>query len=230
MVSSMFTSQNLTVLYIEQNPSIRKKETQLMRENGLHILETDNTGNGCDLFRLNEVDILLIDQQLANNSGIEFIRCLREKDVLTPVIITTDHADENTLLEAINLDITRYLIRPCGEEDLLKALQAAVKKALNCHPLTFTRLNHGYSYDPINKIVNHPDGTNHQLSKKEYLFLELLIKNKNQIIPYDVIAIFVWQEAFMSMDALRTLVHTLRKKTYKDIVENNNGIGYKMHL
>ncbi|MFA5215221.1 winged helix-turn-helix domain-containing protein [Sulfuricurvum sp.] len=79
-------------------------------------------------------------------------------------------------------------------------------------------------------MINGPDGVTHQLSKKEYLLLELLIKNKNKIISYDAIAILVWQDTIMSMDALRTLVRALRKKTYKEIIENNNGLGYKMHL
>lgn len=226
----MFASQGLTVLFIEHNSEIRERTAKLMRDNGLDVLVSDNTFNGCDLFRKNEVEIIMIDQQLPDNSGLNFIRCLREREVMTPIIITTDKTDENILLEAINLDITRYLIKPCAKEDLLNALQIAIKKAVSCHPLTYTPLLNEFSYDPINKIINQPDGTNLQLSKKEYLLLELLIRNKTQIISYDVIEMLVWQDSFMSMDALRTLVHSLRKKTYKDIIENCNGLGYKIAL
>ncbi|MDD2369145.1 MAG: response regulator [Sulfuricurvum sp.] len=226
----MINSAKLTVLFIENKIELREKTTQLMREDGLRVLSSDNTLEGCNLFRKNEVDIIMIDQQLPDNSGINFIRCLRDKEVMTPVIITTKSTDEHILLEAINLDITRYLLRPCAKEEIIDALEAAKKKAVNCHPLTFTRLHNKFSYDPINKTINRPDGSKDQLSKKEYLLLELLIRNKNQIISYDVIAVLVWQDSFMSMDALRTLVHSLRKKTYKDIIENCNGLGYKMTL
>lgn len=34
----------------------------------------------------------------------------------------------------------------------------------------------------------------------------------------------------MSMDALRTLVRGIRKKTYSNIISNVNGIGYKINL
>lgn len=226
----MFTSQNLTVLYIEHDPEIQQKFTRLMRENGLQVIATDNTLDACNLFRMHEVDIILIDEQLPNKSGIDFVHCLRGKEVLTPVVITTEYTNQNMLLEAINLDITRYLVKPYPQHELLNALQAAINKAINCHPITFTRLDNGFSYDPINKVINGPDGVTHQLSKKEYLLLELLIKNKNKIISYDAIAILVWQDSIMSMDALRTLVRGIRKKTYNKIIENNNGIGYKMHL
>ncbi len=226
----MFTSQNLTVLLLEHDPEIRQKTAQLMHDNGLHVFEADNTAKGCDLFRINEIDIVVIDLELPEKSGLDFIHCLREKNIMTPVIITTDHTDQETLLEAINLDITRYLIKPCKECELLDALEIAIKKAVNCHPITFSKLHEGFSYDPINKIVTHPDGTASQLSKKEYLFIELLLRNKHQIVPYDLIEMIVWEGAMMSMDALRTLVRGIRKKTYSTIIANHNGIGYKMDI
>ncbi len=225
----MFATHNLTVLYMEKDSEIRARGTQLMQNNGLRVFHTDNTAQGCDLFRMHEIDIALIDLELPDQSGLNFIRCLREKEVFTPVIITTDHADKETLLAAINLDITRYLIKPCKKEDLTEALQSAIKKVVNCHPLTFTHLHNGFTYDPINKTVNTMDGTYVQLSKKEYLLIELLLRNRHQIVSYDAIEMLVWQESMMSMDALRTLVRGIRKKTYNDVVSNHNGIGYKIN-
>ena len=226
----MFATQNLAVLYIEKDPDIRRRGSSLMNENGLKVFESSDTTNGCELFRKNEIDIVMIDLELPEKSGLNFIRCLRGKDVLTPVIITTDHSDKETLFEAINLDITRYLIKPCKKGDLLDALQTAIKKAVNCHPITYTKLHHGFSYDPINKAINNPEGKSSQLTKKEYLFIELLLKNKNHIVPYDVIEMLVWEGNVMTMDALRTLVRGIRKKAYTDIVANHNGIGYKIDV
>lgn len=226
----MFAAHDLTVLCIHQDNDLRQKSTELMRENGLRVFGTDNTTQGCDLFRQHGVDIVMIDLELPEQSGLNFIRCLRDKDVLTPVIITTDHTDRETLFEAINLDITRYLIKPCKDEDILDALQMAIKKAINCHPLTFSHLKDGFTYDPINKSVTKPDKTTVQLSKKEYLLIELLLKNKYHIVPYDAIEMLVRQESIMTMDALRTLIRGIRKKTYPHIIANHNGIGYKINI
>lgn len=226
----MFATENLAVLYIENDPEVRQRGSSLMRENGLKVYETVDTTNGCELFRKQEIDIVMVDLELPDKSGLNFIHCLREKDVLTPVIITTDHSDKETLFEAINLDITRYLVKPCKESELLEALQLAIKKSISCHPITYSKLNHGFSYDPINKTINNPDGTVGQLTKKEHLLIELLLKNKKHIVPYDVIEMLVWEGGMMSMDALRTLIRGIRKKTYTDIISNHNGIGYKMDV
>ncbi len=226
----MFATQNLTVLYIEKDPEIRHRGSSLMRDNGLKVLEASDTTSGSELFRMNGIDISMIDLELPDNGGLKFIHYLREKDILTPVIITTDHSDKETLFEAINLDITRFLIKPCKESSLLEALQVAIKKTVNCHPIAYSKLHDGFSYDPINKAINSPAGTSCQLTKKEHLFLELLLKNKNNIVPYDVIEMLVWEGGMMTMDALRTLVRGIRKKTYTDIVSNHNGIGYRIDL
>lgn len=226
----MFKTNNFTLLYIESDSDLREQNAMFIRKNGLKVLETDNSKKACDLFRTQKVDMILIDLHLTNENGLDFVRCLRAKDVLTPVIITADYTDQNTLLEAINLNTIRYLNKPIQNHDLLDALEFGAKKILNCQASTFTVLHEGFSYDPINKMINHPDGSTQQLSKKEYLLLELLLNKKHLIVPYDLIESIVWQESLMSMDALRTLIRGIRKKSYPHIITNVNGIGYKIDL
>jgi two-component system, OmpR family, response regulator VanR len=226
----MFKTANFTLLYIESDSKIRENNALLIRQNGLKVLETDNSIKACDLFRTQKVDLILIDLQLSNENGLEFIRCLRQKDVLTPVIITTTYTTQEILLDAINLNTTRCLKKPFRENDLLDAISVGVKKLLHCHSSAYTILHDGFSYDPINKTINRPDHSTIQLSKKEYLLLELLLSKKRLIIPYEVIETVVWQDTLMSMDALRTLVRGIRKKVYSQIISNVNGIGYKIDL
>ncbi|MDD2780203.1 response regulator [Sulfuricurvum sp.] len=227
----MFKTNNFTLLYIESDLNIRETNAQFIRRNGLKVLETDNSQKACDLFRTQKVDMILIDLHLTNENGLDFIRCLRQKDISTPVIITASHIDQDILIDAINLNTTRYLKKPLKNNDLLDALMLSAKKILNCHySSAYTILHNGFSYDPINKTIKHPDGEIIQLSRKEYLLLELLINKKRLIVPYNVIESIVWQETLMSMDALRTLVRGIRKKSYPEIILNINGIGYKIDL
>ncbi|MFZ2891377.1 diguanylate cyclase [Sulfuricurvum sp.] len=123
-------------------------------------------------------------------------------------------------------------------DDTIKLADTAMYKAkyqgrnqtVLAHSSTYTILHYGFSYDPINKTINRPNDTSVQLSKKEYLLLELLLNKKRLIVPYDTIETIVWQETLMSMDALRTLIRGIRKKTYPKIISNVNGIGYKIDL
>ena len=221
-------SQNITLLYVEEDADLRKQMADMLREYGVRILTADNTLSAYDQFRTHKIDILLVDCKNIHNNGIEFIRHIRQKNIFIPIIITLMDMKKEILLEAINLDISQCLIKPYSKEEMLNALEKAAKKVLTCHPLSNNELDHGFSYDPINKSIIRPDGTSVQLSRKEYIFIELLLHNKRQIIPYEQIERSIWSESSMSMDALRTLVRSVRKKTYPDIISNHNGIGYKI--
>ncbi|WP_226896491.1 helix-turn-helix domain-containing protein [Poseidonibacter ostreae] len=68
------------------------------------------------------------------------------------------------------------------------------------------------------------------LSKKEKMFLDLLILNQDKIVSYEKIERELWEseEEVMTSMALRTLVKNLRKKTSKEYIQNISGLGYKL--
>ncbi|MFA6188417.1 MAG: response regulator [Sulfuricurvum sp.] len=224
----MTTLQEITVLYVESDSDIRKSTANIIRQNGMRVLSTDTSLNAYDIFRTHKIDIIIIDCKSPHDNGLDFVRHLRQKKLFIPVILTTTETDEQLLFEAINLDISRCILKPYSEDDLVEALKIAAKRVLICHPLSPNDLHDGFTYDPINKSIANPDGTTIQLSKKEYLIIELLLHNRGQIIPYNLIEGSVWEDKAMSMDALRTLVGGIRKKTYPTIISNHNGTGYKI--
>ena len=226
----MFSPQNISVLYVEHNSDLRKSTADCIRDEGYKVYLADTSMGAYDIFQTHKVDIILVDCKAEHDNALELIRHLRERNFLIPVIITTSQTHQELLLEAINLDISRCLVKPYTDKELLEALSIASKKVLLCHPLTPTDLKNGFRYNPVNKSIIIPNGTSVQLSKKEYLFIELLLHNKGQIIPYALIESTVWEDRPMSMDALRTLVGGIRKKTHTNIVSNHNGIGYKIDI
>lgn len=224
----MFSPQNISVLYVEHDSALRKSTTSCIRDEGYTVFLADTSMSAYDTFQTHKIDIIIVDCKSESNNELELIRHLREKDFLLPVIITTSQADKQLLLEAINLDISRCLMKPYTNKELLEALEIASKKVLLCHPISSTDLKNGFRYNPVSKSIITPDEKLVQLSKKEYLLIELLLHNKGKIIPYSIIERTVWEDRPMSMDSLRTLVGGIRKKTHTDIVSNHNGTGYKI--
>ena len=67
------------------------------------------------------------------------------------------------------------------------------------------------------------------LTKKETLFLSYLFTNNNKAVSYEEINEKIWEGA-MTQDALRSLIKEIRKKTYKELIKNVSGIGYRIDL
>lgn len=226
----MSFAQTLNILYIEDDMQMRDFLTRFLERHDFKVLGADDVDQACALFQTQKIDIAIVDLQLPHQNGMEFIRCLRNKHINTPIIITTAHTENEYLLGAINLDVTRYLVKPFKKSELIEAIEVASSKL--CFPAeeNTKELHHGYIYDSLNKSIIAPDGSTQQLSRKEYLLLELMHSRKNQIVLYETIEAVVWNNAPMSIDALRTLVRGLRKKSYPDIIDNINRTGYRMNL
>lgn len=221
---------NINLLYIEDCDDIRSVLTSTMRDYGYNVLESSTADLACDLIKTNRIDLVITDLRLNNENGMDFIRFLREQDLETPIIITSAYSEKELLLDAIDLEVSSYLIKPFKTVDLFQNIEKAIKKRCNHAINSSYNLQEGYSYNPIDKTVIAPDGTIIQLSRKEYLLIELLLKNKNQIVSYSTIEKTVWQNSPMSIEALRTMVRTIRKKTYSSIISNINAHGYKMEI
>lgn len=131
----MLNIQDITVLYIDTDTVIREKTTLLLNEHGLNVFEVNNLFEAYTVFRKNRVDIVLMDILLSNESGLDFVRFLRQKELLTPVIITTSLSDQNLLFDAINLEITRYLLKPFLNHELINAFHHVIKKLFMRYPI-----------------------------------------------------------------------------------------------
>lgn len=89
-------------------------------------------------------------------------------------------------------------------------------------------INNEFSFDILNKTLFHK---NEQiiLTKKELLFLELLIKNNKRAVKYSEFNSYVWQGE-MTEDSMRSIVKDIRKKISKNIIRNLSGIGYQINV
>lgn len=66
------------------------------------------------------------------------------------------------------------------------------------------------------------------MSKLLRFLQTLLCQKKNQIVPYEIIQSVVWNDDFMSEDAIRSVARNLRKKLPENCLENVSKIGYKI--
>lgn len=226
----MSTSSDTTILYIQNESHCMLDAVPIMEENCFTVHSATCFETACDIFAKIKIDIIYIDLEFNDKIGLEFIHRLRDKNILTPVILTADNIHKIPFIEAINLEISSCLIQPYETKDLLHALEKATRKIQLCHPLSFTDLNMEFSYDPLNKKIISPKGETIKLCHKESMLIELLLQNNDHITSYEMIETIVWKDANMTMDSLRTLIRGIRKKTYPNIITNHNSIGYKIDL
>ncbi len=156
--------------------------------------------------------------------GIEFIKKVRVTNKDTPVVMITAHTDKKYLLEAVELHMEKYIVKPINTKMLFEVLGKCID-ALNINCVINLSCDKNYKYDFDNKKLMYKDEII-VLNRKEVSFIELLVNNQNRVVKYEEIQDKVWQDNVMTDSALRSVVLHLRKKLPTNIINNLSGIGY----
>ncbi len=110
--------EDLTVLYAEDENGIRNTVCDVLE------LYVDNVITACDgqealeLYKQYKPSILLLDICMPIKDGLEVLKIIRETDLATPVIIMTAHTEKEYLMNAVELYITKYLVKPFDKKKL----------------------------------------------------------------------------------------------------------------
>lgn len=218
--------KNAKILYIDDDDFIRKDAIEYLRFHCNHVYEAFDGKDGLEKFKKFKPDIIITDIKMPKLNGIEMIKEIRKRDKTTKIIIATAFLETSYLIDAVELGLIKYLVKPIMEDTLLPVLKACTEDLVQIQSI-FTLVG-GFKFDILNLTLFFKK-RQIPLTKKELLFLELLIKNNNRAVKYDEFNDYVW-DGYMSEDALRSIVRELRKKTSKQSIKNISGIGYQINL
>ena len=178
------------------------------------------------IFFLNKKpNLCIVDIEMKNGNGIELAQRIRTISYSTPIIVLSAYSKEEYLLELINCNINHFILKPATNKNLLKAISNAlfkdkITRIELCDDL-FLDLNNNYLIFKDELIP---------LRKKEKYFLELLHKNKNRTLSYEIIEEYIWADKIMTQNALKIFIKELRKKIPIPLIENVISVGYKIKI
>jgi two-component system, OmpR family, response regulator VanR len=222
--------EGFRILYIEDDSDVRDSMMNYLRKLDVPVYEGRDGEEGWELYERHKPDIMIIDLKMPRLNGIDLAKRIRETDNRTQIVILTAYTEPEYMIEAVELNIARYLVKPISKATLLPAIEKCVD-ALTIekkHPAEFD-FGEGCSYNFKRKVLQK-NGEAIKVNKREIAIVELFIENKDDVVTYAMIEGAVWGQKQMSMDAIRTLVKGIRQKTYQDLIDNLSGIGYALNL
>lgn len=185
-----------------------------------------NTGSeGIEKFKKINPDIVITDIMMPDLTGLEMARELKKINHSIPIIILSAFSETDKLLNAIDVGVIKYFIKPFDPDELLKYITSISSKINN----KLVSLEGGFTF---NKLTNklYKDNNEISLSKRESSFLALLLHCSNDIVEESVIKDKLWDEKNVSDERLRTFIKRLRIKTDKNMIKNIKGKGYEIVL
>lgn len=218
--------RGFTLLYAEDEAGIQNNIHEILDCMFKEIYLAKDGEEAYKIYLEKKPDLIITDIKMPKMTGLELIKKIRETNPKVRVIITSAHTDLNYLLDATELHLVKYIVKPITEEKLTTALTAFIDSYENS---TVYNLIPSWIYDESKALVKGPD-EEFILTKKENMFLKMLII-KGRIITYTEIENILWEEtSIMTQNALRLFIKNLRKKLPKDILKNVQGTGYRLNV
>ena len=107
----------MNILIVDDSGVMRRIHKGILLERGVpetDILEAEDGKVALELARSKPVGLFLVDWNMPNLNGLEFVRALRAMDAYrtTPIVMITSEAARYSVVEAIQAGVTNYVVKP----------------------------------------------------------------------------------------------------------------------
>ncbi len=114
----------LKVLIVEDEHYSRKVVKTLLNAIGVSkIYEAKDGASGLEAIQAHHPDIVLLDWEMPGMDGAEFMRVVRSPTTFmypaVPIIMLTGHSEKSRVMEAVNLGVHDFLVKPVSSTALL---------------------------------------------------------------------------------------------------------------
>ena len=220
--------KNLHLLYVEDDPQIRSQICEFLGRYFASVQEASSAEEAMVCFEKKRPDIMLIDINLPGKNGLFLAEKVRENHHDIRIIVSTAYTDKEFLLQAVELELTRYLVKPVIGKKLLEALEKASNEyARILGEEQLFELGEGFQYNLKKRLLTH-NSREIVLRRREMQLLEYFIEHSGEVVSYHNLEYDVWEDSVMSRDAIRAQIRNVRKKIHANVIENISAIGYRL--
>lgn len=217
--------KNIKVLYAEDEEGIRENISFVLSLLFKEVFVAKDGEEAFELFEEKKPDLLIFDICMPKMDGIEVLNKIRKSNKAIPIIVLTAHTEETYLFRAIELNITRYLLKPFSKDALLDAIKTCILNLVKDQENAI--LGNGYVFDFINKNLLYEQNIIN-LSLHELKLLQVMSAQSQKIFSFEELIEEIWGWEIVTKEALKSLVKTLRKKLPSPLIKNIFGIGYTL--
>jgi two-component system, cell cycle response regulator CtrA len=169
----------MRVLLIEDDGATAQSIEVMLRSEGFNVYTTDLGGEGVDLGKLYDYDIIVLDLSLPDMSGYDVLRMLRVNKVRTPILVLSGLAAIEDKIKGLGFGADDYMTKPFHKNELVARILAIVRRSKG----------HAQSVIHTGDLVVNLDtktveihGQRVYLTSKEHQMLELLSLRQNRTV------------------------------------------------
>ena len=114
---------------VDDDDALRNSLDNLLRSVGFRVQGFASAEAFLQANHAHETACLILDVRMAGMNGLELQRQIVAADWQIPIIFITSHVDDEARAQALDAGAVAFLYKPCREEDLLQAIDVALRQS-----------------------------------------------------------------------------------------------------
>lgn len=173
-----------------------------------------------------DYNFILLDLRLPDGNGLDFLKTIRAKNILTPVVILTAHDQVSERIEGLNCGADDYLVKPFDLFELTARMGAVTRRIIGQGKSDVVLGD--MTIDISNKRIFIQD-KEIELSSREWAIVEYMASHPNMLVTKSQIedTIYAFGSEIES-NTVEVYISRLRKKIGKDRIKTYHGRGYSL--
>lgn len=222
----------MNILLAEDDPSLGNLIVYMLKKKGQYKVDLVMDGEDAYYYATSgHYDILILDWMMPGGDGVEVCRRLRKQGYSGAILILTAKDTVEDRIMGLDSGADDYLVKPFEIGELLARLRALsrrnfapiIEQEVEISGLVLNRLSH------VVRMGNQEI----QLSPREFELLNLLVQNKGQVLPREVILERIWgSDTDVATKTIDATVKLIRKKLEgfgkQNLLQSIRGVGYKV--
>lgn len=221
------------ILIIEDNKDVNLMLAEVLIDAGYEVKSVFTGIDGIVEIKNNGYDLILLDIMLPYKSGDEILKEMRQFSE-TPVIIISAKDMVGTKIDFLKLGADDYITKPFDLGEVVARIESNLRR---CRKLTQETKVFRYKDLVLNDNEKRVcvNGFPIELTAKEYMILEMLLKNHGKVFTKSSLYESIWKDEYFEDDnTVKTHISNLRSKLKKanpnkEYIETVWGLGYRLY-
>jgi two-component system OmpR family response regulator len=215
----------MRLLLIEDDDILGEGLRDYLRAEG-HVVDWCRRLADTDGLRGEPHDAWLVDWQLPDGSGLDWLAARRRRGERTPALVLTARDALADRIAGLDRGADDYLVKPFAPEELAARLRAVCRRGAG---QADSRLRFGAVELDLAARRAWQAGAPAELTAREWAVLEALVLRAGRIVPKaELERLVLGFESEFASNALEVHVSSLRRKLGRGLIETVRGLGYRV--